>query len=73
MPKFEEKTISLTSKEKQVASLLVKEKSNQEIAEELNVGVRSSERHTSNIINKLSQEHKIPFGTFKRGKRNLGD
>ena len=50
--------ILLTPSEKKILKLIAKDKTNKQIADMLFISSRTVEKHRSNIINKLSLEHK---------------
>ena len=61
-----ENTFNLTKREKQVLSIILKGKSNKEIAEELNVSKRTAEVHRFNLMKKLKVKNLMELSNKAR-------
>ena len=61
-----ENIFNLTKREKQVLSIIVKGKSNKEIAEELNVSKRTAEVHRFNLMKKLKVKNLMELSNKAR-------
>jgi len=48
----------LTKSEKKIVFLIAENKSSQQIADELNVSIKTIHKHRSNIVSKLNLDHK---------------
>ena len=49
---------SLTKSEKKIVTIIAENKSSQQIADELNVSIKTIHKHRSNIVSKLNLDHK---------------
>lgn len=65
--------IDLTVKEKTVLELLVKGLRNREIAEQLNISIRSVEKYVSKLLSKTSTRNRTELAQFMMKKINKGE
>ncbi|MDH5655565.1 MAG: response regulator transcription factor [Spirochaetia bacterium] len=61
----QDKFESLSEREKEVLSLLIEGFLNKEIAEKLNISIRTVEAHRSNLMKKLQTKNSIELGKFR--------
>ena len=59
----------LTAREREVAVLIAKGKSNREIAETMTVGVKTIETYVTRILNKLGFDSRVQIATWVMEKR----
>nr|WCH54819.1 hypothetical protein [Hypnea edeniana] len=65
--------IDLTAKEKIVLELLIKGLRNREIAQQLNISIRSVEKHVSKLLGKTSTRNRTELTQFMMKRINKGE